>query len=130
MDNLITACKRCNSGKSARSISEIPAPAEVVKRMNAKATTMIEQADAIALAIEARAERSRQVFALKESVYQRSFDSLPRAEVTITIRLIDEFGPDTVLEWMETAAGNGVSHNNCIKYVCGIARNARMEENA
>src|SRR6478672_7719096 len=51
-NNLVTSCRGCNAGKSARSLIAAPTSSEVVSRIEERAKTLAEQARAISKAIE------------------------------------------------------------------------------
>lgn len=121
-ENLVTACADCNAGKSGKRIIQ-HAPTEQ---------------DRLRLAQE-RAEQAQAFSAAKDSMKARqelrqSFidwwcectgrDDVRLAQFRIVFSFVEEFGPQTVMDWIEMAAGrtSGSDLDIC-KYVCGIRRN-------
>lgn len=131
-DNLVTACKKCNGGKGARSLSKAPTSSEVIGWLNEKSKTLREQASAMAAVIAARKELHQMAVNLKCSGYQVESVKMDKCEYDRVANLCREFGSDLVLEWYTSAANHNVAQENAVKYISGCARNHRdrigMEE--
>lgn len=125
IDNLATACRGCNSGKSARSLSSAPTSQEVIERINQSASNLQAQADALRLSSAVRGAMDQEIINLKCTAYGVENVKMASGELAIISRLCKEFGADVVTEWYSSAAQNNVYPHRAIKYVCGCARNAR-----
>lgn len=129
-DNLVTACKRCNGGKSSRSLRDVPTPQEVVDRVREMTSTVQVQVEAAREAIQAKREMDQQMVNLKCEAYGVESVPLQRNEVATMRNLVAEFGADQVLEWYFQAASRGVTAWQAVRYVCGIARKVRADAEA
>jgi hypothetical protein len=127
VDNLVTACRKCNGGKGARSLLAVPDSAEAMRRMRERAERANGLADQIKEAVETRKRLEQQVVNMKCDAFGVESVQFPKGEMTSAIRLIEEFGADRVNEWYHSAAERGVTPWKCIQYICGIARNVRNE---
>lgn len=125
IDNLLTACKTCNGGKSAKSLLAVPTTGEVVDRINEKRVQVQEQAQTIAQAIAAEAEAEQAIVNMKCDAFGLQSTQFNRGEITTVRNLITEFGADLVYGWYKAAANRRVSEWKAILYVCGCARNHR-----
>lgn len=126
-DNLVAACRRCNGGKSSRSLCSVPTPQEVVERVQTMAANIQEQVDAARTAIEAKRALDQEMVNLKCDAYGVKAVRMQRGEYTMMRNLVAEFGADMVLDWYGIAAAKGVKEWDAVRYVCGIARNVRMD---
>ena len=127
IDNLVTACRRCNGGKGARSIREVPTSEEVVRRVQQQRQNLEVLGDEIRGAVGARSELEQQIVNLKCQAYRVKRVTMARGECSTAIRLLAEFGPDKLLFWYVSASDRYVSESKSIRYVCGCARNERAE---
>src|SRR3972149_927195 len=109
MDNLATACRGCNAGKSARSLQSAPTTGAVVKRIKRRASNLLRQAAAIREAMEASKEAAQEAVNLKCAAYEIESANFAPGEKTIISNLCWEFGADKVLEWYQIAAGRSIS---------------------
>lgn len=121
-DNLVASCKRCNSGKGARSLQSAPTADEVVSRIHARTTTLRQQAIAIAASIKARDRVQQAAVNLKCAAYEKDAVQMRPGEADRIARLCQSFGADRVLEWYESAAIHAVDEREAIKYVYGCVR--------
>lgn len=128
VDNLVTACKRCNGGKSARSLKDAPTSAEVVARIHERASTLHQQAAAMSAAIKAKADLEQMAVNLKCDAYDCESVSFCHGEQGHIIRLCGVYGADQVAEWYSLAASRRVPERRAIKYVYGIVRNLKKTE--
>lgn len=129
-DNLATACKGCNGGKSARSLEAAPTSKQVVKRIRKQAANLSQQADAIREALVAERQLRQEIVNLKCAAYGIDTCTIQKGEIASVRKLLAEFGADEVLSWYQSAARNNVSQWQSVRYVCGIARNVREARNA
>lgn len=127
MDNLVTACKTCNGGKSAKSLLAAPSTEDVSKRINQKRVDVQQQAQTIRQAMEAEAEAEQAIVNMKCDAYGVKSTRFNRSETTTARNLISEFGADQVYVWYRSAASRRVSEWKAILYVCGCARRAREQ---
>lgn len=127
-DNLVTACRRCNSGKSSRSLRDVPTAQEIVKRVQAMTANFEQQAEAGRAAIEAKRDAEQQVVNIKCEAYGVKSVRMAVGEPRIALNLMVDFGADKLLEWYSIAADRRVSEWRAIQYVCGIARKVRESD--
>lgn len=126
-DNLVTACQECNGGKSARSLAEIPAPEEVIRRVQEMRGRMSQLADSVSAAVESRKALEQEIVSLKCGAYGRDTARFADGEMASAIKLLREFGSERLMEWYCAAAIARVTEWKAIQYVCGCARNVRRE---
>lgn len=126
IQNLITACQKCNGGKGAKSLQDLPDAADVADRMKQRAESVKKQADAMREALEQEKQLEQQAVNLKCHAYGVKSVKIARGEIKIIVGLCNEFGAETVLEWYRAAASK-VSESTAVRYVCGIARNVRED---
>jgi hypothetical protein len=127
-DNLVTACQRCNGGKSARSLDEVPGSAESIENLHQEAATLQEQADALQAAIEARAELQQAAVNMVCEAYGVEKIRINNQDWTGFVQLVREHGADVVVDWVNAAASRGVREWECLRYVRGIVRAIREKE--
>lgn len=125
-DNLVTACRRCNGGKSSRSLSNVPTAQEVIERVQSMAANIQDQVNAARGAIEAKRALDQEMVNIKCDAYGVKAVRMQRGEYAAMRNMVAEFGADLVLEWYSIAAAKGVKEWDAIRYVCGIARNIRL----
>ena len=128
IDNLVTACQRCNGGKGAKSLDAAPAPQDrAVDAAIERAARLHAMAEAAKQAVESRRVLEQQVVNIKCDAYRvRSID-IVKGEMSCAINLIREFGVELLAEWDGSAASRDVTVKNAIKYVCGCARMVRVQ---
>jgi hypothetical protein len=128
IDNLLAACQRCNGGKGAKSLRNIPEAEAVADRMKERAKSVAKQAKAMRAALTHEKELEQQAINLKCEAYRVKSTDMERGEIGHILRLCREFGAETVMDWYRAAAGRGVREHRAIKYVCGCARNVRDQQ--
>ena len=120
-ENLATACKDCNAGKSDRELGALPA----TDRMRLLQERM---------EVEAVAKEAALINDLKSGVRQALCDAfcaatgqseVKRSTLSHMMRLTQEFGFKAVSDWIEIAASQTHTETHAIKYLYGIARNNR-----
>jgi hypothetical protein len=123
MDNYVTACQPCNSGKSAISLSQVPQSlmdkaAEVAEReLQIKGYQKIM--DGRRLRIDGEAEQVREVYELYNNGY-----SLTDTAMASVRKFIEELGVHEVCKAMESAYTRWtVQRGGEFKYFCGICWN-------
>lgn len=126
-DNLIAACQRCNGGKGAKSLGQVPASEDLTERMEQRAATIRAQSDAIREAIASHAETRQSAINLKCAAYGVQSVNMPRGEIEHIVALCNQYGPEVVQDWYATASLNRVSEWSSIKYVYGIIRRLRKQ---
>lgn len=124
-DNLATSCRKCNGGKSARSLQNAPTPKQVIARVRKMAGNLQQQAEAIQATIKAQADVRQQIVNMKCAAYGITQCTIATGEATGASRLINEFGADKVMSWYQSAAGHNVWESDAIRYVYGCAKNER-----
>lgn len=127
MDNLVTACRKCNGGKGARSLSAAPATERSEQAAISRAEKIKAIAEASREATEARKDLEQQIVDIKCHVWGVDSIHMARNEQGIAANLVTEFGIDRVTQWYQSAYGRRVGVYKAIQYVCGCARNAREE---
>ena len=127
MDNLITACQRCNGGKGARSIASAPDADRVARGMISRAESIRRQAESIETTLAAERRMAELALQIKRDAYERDSIELERGELHHISKLIKEFGADTVLSWYRKARWRRVPDWDAIRYVNGVARKVRIE---
>jgi hypothetical protein len=125
MDNLVTACQRCNGGKGARSLVDAPTAERSLEEARARAAHLAELAQSSREAATAMKELEQVAVNIKCEAYGVKSVDMPQAEVTSAVRHIREFGADRLTEWYQSAYRNRVSERNAGRYVNGIAKNVR-----
>ena len=127
-DNLVTACKKCNGGKSGRSLCDAPGSAQAIQNSLDAAKSLEAQADAIAAEIRARKRVRQSVINLLCNCYGVEEISVSDQDISHYVTLIREHGPTAVAEWISLAVGRDVKPWRSIQYVYGIIRKLRQEE--
>lgn len=127
IDNLITACRKCNGGKGAKSLMSAPTTAEVLDRTQKQRDVLLQQAAAMSASIGARKRMEKLAVKLKCEAYGVDQVSMANGEEAHIIKLCQAYGPDRVAEWYQIAAGR-VRPRRAIQYVYGILRNLRKQE--
>jgi hypothetical protein len=127
MDNLITACQKCNGGKGARSLVNLPAAGEVAERMQQRAQSIRAQANAMRKAMKLEKLREQEAVNLKCQAYGVESVRMNGGEVKHIISLCQAYGAENVLNWYQCAAVKRVSEWNAIKYIYGIVRNLKRQ---
>lgn len=125
MDNLVTACQRCNGGKGARSLQDAPADDRKASEAKARAEKLAALADAAKAARAAQERLEQEAVNIKCEAYGVKSVRMPQGEVTSAVRIMKEFGADKLLEWYGSAARNRVPDSRSWRYLTGIARNVR-----
>jgi hypothetical protein len=128
VDNLVTTCRGCNGGKGARSLKDAPTSGEIVARIHERTATLQQQAAALSASIEARRSLEQLAVNLKCEAYDLDEVELATGETAHIAKLCQAYGADQVLEWYQIAASKRVPQHRAIKYVYGIVRNVRKEE--
>ena len=126
MDNLATACRKCNGGKGARSLSDVPASSEVIARLKSQTATLKQQANAIKELIAARDDLGKQIAAIKGAAYATNDVEMQPHEISRATTILREFGVDSLVEFYNSAASNGVSQWWAVKYISGCVRKRRQ----
>lgn len=128
IDNLATSCRKCNGGKGAKSLKAAPTSDEVVARIHKTTSTLHEQAAAISASIQARRRLDQLAVNLKCEDYGVEKCHFEKGEAAHITKLCQSYGADQVLDWYKIAAGKGVKEHSSIRYVYGIVRNIRKQE--
>lgn len=128
MDNLVTACQACNGGKGARSLGNTPGSAVAVAHAESNAATLQQQADAIAAGIEARKTLRQEVINLLCDAYRVESMSMSERTLSHFVGIVQKHGPELLADWLSQAVRRGVKSHVCIKYVYGIIRTIRQEQ--
>jgi hypothetical protein len=128
VDNLVTSCRKCNGGKGARSLKDAPTSEQVVARIHESTATLQQQAAAMSASIQARKQVEKLAINLKCQAYGVKEVRMDRGEAAHISKLCKAYGADQVLAWYQRAASRGVSEFKAIRYVYGIIRNIRKQE--
>lgn len=128
-DNLITSCDRCNLGKGATPLSQIP------KSLAERAAEVAEREEQIRgyneVMADARDRLDDDVWdSLEPLIDHFDIDSVQRDWVVSTKRFVNELGMHEVFEAMELAVSRKPhSQYGCFKYFCGICWNKIRAQN-
>jgi len=120
IDNLVTACQPCNSGKSDRPLSEIPAS------LKDKAAEILEKEEQILgyqRVIESKKLRIYDEAMLVHEVFQDYFPTLSLTDKSMaTVRLfVERLGVHEVIDAMHMACSyRKVKSGQEFRYFCGI----------
>lgn len=126
IDNLVTACQRCNGGKGARSLTvAAPGHEHAVAAAQARAARLADLAEATKAAMKAKLELEQQIVNVKCYAYGVSKVGIAKGEKACAVNLLREFGVEFLSEWYSSAAARSVGEYDAIRYVCGCARNRR-----
>lgn len=125
LDNLATACRKCNGGKGARSLAAVPIRTDVIDRAKAMAGNASDLADAMQQQAEAVRQMRQAIVDVKCAAYFVKATQIGPQEMGMAIKLAREFGLEMLADWYAAAAAADVGEKYAIRYVCGCARNAR-----
>jgi HNH endonuclease len=125
IDNLATACKQCNGGKGAKSLSDIPTPEEVVARVRLRASNLSALRVGIAETIQAQKDLEQEIVNIKCAAYEVKSVVMKPGEKKLAVKLLQEFNAEYLVEWYGSAAQNHVCEDRAIMYICGCARKVR-----
>lgn len=119
MDNLVTACRNCNRGKGAVSLSVVP------QSLEDKATEVAEREEQIRAYYEilhARKERRDDEMWAVAQVYMDRFheDGIQRRYLASIRTFLDRLDFPEVLEAMEISVDRQFSKGPAFRYFCGI----------
>jgi len=120
--NLITSCRRCNSGKGARSLHGIPSSKDVIRRIKKMASNLQDQLLAISETLVAQKEVEQQIINMKCEAYGVDIVQITKIEKNRVSQMIKQYGADRVFEWYRITADYGVEQSEAIKYIYGIIR--------
>lgn len=127
LDNLATACQKCNGGKGAKCLSTAPTNERVIQRIDDQAEKLRQQAISMQAVLGAQKELAQMSINLKCEAYGVDSVRMNNHEEARITELCRQYGADRVLEWYKIAARHRVSEWNAIKYVSGIIRRKRDE---
>lgn len=123
-ENLITACQAGNQGKGPKQLKEhVPTEAERLRI----AQEYMEQLDLAELAKEAAGARMQ----IRDQICDYfceacGSDGINRRHLSQLVKLVDEFGVQSVLEFIDMAiSSTGLNRDNVMKYIHGIVRKKR-----
>ena len=100
IDNLATACKRCNGGKGAKSLRDVPTSEDVVRRVKDRRRRLTTIKRQIKSVIDAQAELRQQIVNLKCEAYGTSSTILQHGEAVRVTGLIQN--SDHARSWSGT----------------------------
>lgn len=129
IDNLVSACSRCNGGKGAKVIDAIPVGDHVDENTRHRLRSLVETRARIAEEIQAQEDLDQEIINMKCRAYRSKSTVIVPGERVTALKLCTEFGAETLLHWYKIAAENRVPESRAIAYVCGCARRTR-EANA
>jgi len=119
MDNLITSCEACNSGKSANLLTSVP------RSLKDKAMEVAEkeaQYREYAKVLQARRERIEQeVWEVAEELNPGASKGMPRAEYASIKKFIERLGYDSCLDAAEIGRNAyPFARKRAFLYFCGV----------
>lgn len=119
--NLVTSCRECNVGKSAKIIHEVtPSPPDVSKALQSLRTQILETIKK-RVEIEARDERKQKT--LEYWCRQTGRDSVDPKTIKVIFRYVETYGEGVVFPWIKIAAEKGLRYDDQIgRYISGIRR--------
>lgn len=129
MENLVSACQKCNGGKSGRSLLGTPHSEAAIENIERRSADSFRLVEAIQHELDIEAALSQNVVDIKCQAYEVDTTTIVKSETTTAKRLLAEFGPTLVIEWYRSAASNEVREVDAIRYVCGCARKVRAMSN-
>jgi len=120
IDNLVTSCAPCNSGKGAKLLSSVPQSlaeraAEISER-EAQIRGYVEVMDAARERLERDVNRVAFVF---EGFWNDGYTLSDSARMSVR-RFIDELGVHEVIEAAEIACTARVTEAKVFRYFCGV----------
>jgi 5-methylcytosine-specific restriction endonuclease McrA len=130
ISNLVTACQRCNGGKGAISLDNVPGSLEAVEFAEKRVVTLRQQAEAIARNNAARAALRQEVINLICGAYRVKEIRMSNKDVDRFVYLSTVHGADTLADWISQAAARRVQSSQILRYVHGIIRKIREESGA
>jgi hypothetical protein len=120
IDNLITACDKCNQGKSNRLLSEAP------ESLKDRAKLMKEKEDQLAeyraLVLRRKARETADVDSV-ERVFSAAFDRFSftdKFRSDVKISFLPKIDVETLIEHMEIACNRMDDPDRALRYFCGI----------
>lgn len=122
VENLVTACVDCNSGKGGRTIQQtVPTEADRL-RLSQERNEQITAYEAARMSAEAREQMREVICGYWCDVTGR--DSMDRHTLNVMARYVEEFGAEKVFRWIDKAYARirGGSDVLLGKYVSGIRR--------
>jgi hypothetical protein len=126
-DNLVTACQRCNGGKSARSLDEVPGSAEAIEFARDEAASLQAQAEAMEAAREAHATLQQEIVNTLCDAYGVDSINIRKTDGLTLMRLAKRHGGALLFEWIYETAYRSVRLDDCTRYINGIVRKRREE---
>ncbi len=126
-ENLITACKDCNRGKSGKTIPQtVPTEADRL-RLAQERNEQVAAAEAAKQAASARHD-------LRQAVVNywcdaRGFKEADSSTINVIVRYVEEFGAPIVFAWIDHAAAKLRGRSDCHvgRYISGIRRSHKQE---
>jgi hypothetical protein len=125
MDNLLSACQKCNNGKRTRSLQYAPGSEDAVAFASAQAVTLAQQARALAAQSDARAELKQELINLLCDAYGYESIYISETNVKQFIGILQTYGAARLAEWVAIAASRRIRPSQCCRYVFGIIRNLK-----
>ena len=122
--NLITACRLCNAGKGTRAAENVPIPLDVHAWTEVQRAQERALADQIQGVIDARKESFQKTVTLICNEWQ--IPSIRKNVAKHVWGMVQEFGPDVVVEWLAAADRNvALTESNAerLRYMYGCQRN-------
>lgn len=124
-DNLCTACKTCNGGKGAKSLRNIPTSEEVLDRVRQRRQRLSTLRKNIQSVLDAQAAIKQQIVNIKCEAFCVQSVEMEPGEISRVTKLLEEFGPEYIMEWYASAAVNCRNTSKIVPYLCGCARHVR-----
>ena len=123
IDNLITACQPCNSGKSDVPLNLVPQSLAVMASETSEREAQIAGYQSVMKERRARLDANGQEIL---EMFCESFgkDGIPRRDFLSIKRFVDLIGLDEVHSAFEIAqAKKRFNYNSCFNYFCGVCWN-------
>jgi hypothetical protein len=121
IQNLVTACRDCNRGKSAKIIKEAtPNPADLSRALHSLRDQMLIAMKTRA-EIDARDERKQKTIEYWRK--QTGRDSADSKTINVIFRYVETYGEGVVFPWIKIAAEKGFRDDDQIgRYISGIRK--------
>lgn len=127
LNNLVTSCYSCNSGKSSMSLDHAPSSEAANAILLERAESIERQVYALRLHRAVSEELNQEIVNLKCRSYEVKEVQIKNGERVWAKKIIGKYGVDCLAWLYERCAQNGVPEFAAIKYACGILKNAEAE---
>ncbi len=129
-DNLVSACSRCNGGKSAQSLGGLTCTTEVLNNVTDEKERNHNLIQEMREVIESRKEMRQEVVNIVCEAYNQESFTISENDISAIARMIQRYGAALVIEWLDSAGSRCVPLHQTVRYVRGCARTYRERKEA